>query len=86
MPAKFSAISDTVISAINPDTFGCGAVELQPSLSLVELWFGREERFDENRPVCSAPYGDTMWTAPVLQLTRQILAGNITHDELRHPA
>jgi hypothetical protein len=37
MPAKFSAISDTVISAINPDTFGCGAVELQPSLSLVEL-------------------------------------------------
>jgi hypothetical protein len=51
---------------------GCGAIELQPSLSLVERWFGRDEFFDEDRPVCSAPYGETIWAAPVLQLTRQL--------------
>ena len=51
---------------------GCGAIELQPSLSLVEQWFGRDEFLDEDRPVCSAPYGETIWAAPVLHLTRQL--------------
>lgn len=54
---------------------GCGAVELEPSLGLVERWFGRDEVFDEGRPVCGAPYGKTIWAAPVLQLTRRIRKG-----------
>jgi hypothetical protein len=56
----------------------CGAVELQPSLKLVEEWFGRDEAPEENRPVCCAPYGKTVWTAPVLQLTRQIQTNRIS--------
>jgi hypothetical protein len=52
---------------------GCGAVELKPTLALVEQWFGTDTHPEEHRPVCSAPYGDTVWTAPVLQWARRML-------------
>jgi hypothetical protein len=55
----------------------CGAVDLQPSLELAEEWFGRDERPEKNRPVCCAPYGETVWTAPVLQLTRTVQTNRI---------
>lgn len=58
---------------------GCGAIELRSSLSLIQDWFGRDERPEENRPVCCAPYGETVWTAPVLQLTRQITRSTLQH-------
>lgn len=58
---------------------GCGAIELWPSLRLVEGRFGRDEQPEENRPVCCAPYGKTIWTAPVLQLTRKITTSKLQH-------
>lgn len=51
---------------------GCGAAELQPAVRLLERWFWRDERLEENRPVCCAPYGETVWIAPALQLARHI--------------
>jgi hypothetical protein len=50
----------------------CGAIELQPAANLLREWFRRDESLEEDRPVCCAPYGETIWTAPVLQLARQI--------------
>ena len=49
-----------------------GATELQPAANLLREWFRRDESLEENRPVCCAPYGETIWTAPVLQLARHI--------------
>jgi hypothetical protein len=50
----------------------CGAIELQPAVNLLQEWLRRDKSLEENRPVCCAPYGETIWTAPVLQLARQI--------------
>ena len=58
---------------------GCGAIELWPSLKLIGRWFGRDKQPEENRPVCCAPYGKTIWTAPVLQLTRKITTSKLQY-------
>lgn len=58
---------------------GCGAIELWPSLKLIDRWFGSDEQPEENRPVCCAPYGKTIWTAPLLQLTRKITTSKLQH-------